>query len=162
MEFLAFLFILTANLPKILPLEKTQGEKERKETNVGNSGHKCCCQTTAWTPTHWSFMLKGFNTNSNCNIIGWIKIKILNIFKILEFQGPILALRNSSPCSGHVRSARMASRFARKVTLKIWILITDTQTLHNFIIRFIPSLWCLFNIELFQVCLLLTISQMLL
>ena len=31
----------------------------------------------------------------------------------LEFQGPY-----SSPCGGHARYARMASRFARKVTLE--------------------------------------------
>ena len=39
-------------------------------------------------------------------------------FVILEFQGPYGPLGNSSPCGGHARSARMASCFARKVTLE--------------------------------------------
>ena len=39
--------------------------------------------------------------------------KLTNINK-LEFQGPYGPLENSSPCGGHARSARKASRFTRK------------------------------------------------
>ena len=54
-------------------------------------------------------------------------------YGLLEFQGPSGPLENSSPCGGHACSARMALRFARKVTLEN--LDSLLQTLKNFIIK---------------------------
>ena len=55
-----------------------------------------------------------------CSTLKYVGINICLkvIFKTLEFQGPYGPLKNSSPCRGHARSARMASRFAQKVTLE--------------------------------------------
>ena len=60
------------------------------------------------------------------------------LFGKLEFQGPYGPLKNSSPCAGHARYARMASRFTQRVTLENldFLLQTHRQTLENFIIRY--------------------------
>ena len=60
---------------------------------------------------------------------------ILYYIIILEFQGPYGPLKNSSPCRGHARYARMASRFDRKGTLEnldFWLQThTNTWELYN-------------------------------
>ena len=50
-------------------------------------------------------------------------------FKILEFQGPYGPLKNSSPCGGILASLTWFLASLGNKLWKIWILITDKQTL---------------------------------
>ena len=53
-----------------------------------------------------------FDVVQHCEIF---VIKMVYLFKELEFQGPYVPLRNSSPCGGLARFARKHSSFARKL-----------------------------------------------
>ena len=60
--------------------------------------------------------------------------EIYATFVILEFQGPSVPLRNSSPCGGLARFAHTVFRFARSLTLEILDFVhRDTERHASFL-----------------------------